>query len=429
MADYAIHDTTLTGISNVIRKKDGTSALIDPADYPKRINLMGMLEEKTVSSSPIVTFPDGADAVPLKKCEITLPASLDGYTEVDVVSASKNFLDDSIITKVGGNIYFGGATSATTKSCFLPAGTYTITLKINITVNVNIYMRDIDTDTNITGFPSYNAATTSPVSKTFTLTKDTNVCVFTANANYSSTDNVDFCQIEAGTVYTTYEPFISAPTTHTASLGRTIYGGTVDVVNGQGESTFAKGSKALSDFTVGASVGDYTAYTYAGYITESVNNNNKQVAYIGNTQIPYIYQGIGANTTHFYIGTNGQINLYLPNDWSDFENDVEALAELATPETFTFDPVPIDSKLGNNTIWSEQGDTEVTYRADIDLALAQLSGTRGLMMASRSISPMIGEEASLDRENILEEEDLSEKLDSREEVSENSDNEESEEER
>ena len=100
MADYAIHDTTLTGISNVIRKKDGTSALIDPADYPKRINLMGMLEEKTVSSSPIVTFADGADAVPLKKCEITLPASLDGYTEVDVVSASKNFLDDSIITKV-----------------------------------------------------------------------------------------------------------------------------------------------------------------------------------------------------------------------------------------------------------------------------------------------------------------------------------------
>ena len=51
------------------------------------------------------------------------------------------------------------------------------------------------------------------------------------------------------------------------------------------------------------------------------------------------------------------------------------------------------------------------------------------MMASRSVSPMIGEEASLDRENILEEEDLSENLDSREEVSENSDNEESEEER
>ena len=36
----------------------------------------------------------------------------------------------------------------------------------------------------------------------------------------------------------------------------------------------------------------------------------------------------------------------------------------------TFDPVPIDSKSGNNTIWSEQGDnTEVTYRADINLAL------------------------------------------------------------
>lgn len=83
MADYAIHDTTLIGTSNIIRKKEGSSALIDPADYPKRINLMGLLEEKTASGS-IVTFSDGADAVPLKKCEVALSASLDGYSSVTV---------------------------------------------------------------------------------------------------------------------------------------------------------------------------------------------------------------------------------------------------------------------------------------------------------------------------------------------------------
>ena len=36
---------------------------------------------------------------------------------------------------------------------------------------------------------------------------------------------------------------------------------------------------------------------------------------------------------------------------------------------FTFDPVPIDSKLGDNNFYSDCGDTSVTYRQDIDLAL------------------------------------------------------------
>lgn len=82
------------------------------------------------------------------------------------------------------------------------------------------------------------------------------------------------------------------------------------------------------------------------------------------------------------------------------------------------DSVDWQTKLGDNNFFNDCGDTSVTYRQDIDLALSALQGSRGLMMASRSVSPMIGEEASLDRENILEEE-----------LSENLDNEESEEER
>lgn len=65
MADYAIHDTTLVGIADTIRKKDGTSALIDPADYAERINLMGMLETKTASKASSCDFSDGADDVPI----------------------------------------------------------------------------------------------------------------------------------------------------------------------------------------------------------------------------------------------------------------------------------------------------------------------------------------------------------------------------
>ena len=264
------------GMDSVLNKKFGTSTTYPAEDWPDTVNLMGPLPEKTVSGA-IATFADGADAVPLKKCEITLPASLDGYTEVDVKHTGKNLLNDSIKTKFGGSILFAGASSSSDVNIILPAGTYTMTLKLNVNINVNLYLKDIDTNTNITGFPYYNTASTEPKSRTFTLDHTTRLCAWTYNGDFTSTSEVDYCMIEAGSSATTYEPY-TAPDTHTASLGRTIYGGTADVVNGTGTDE------------------------------------------------------------------NG--------------ND------------FTFDPVPIDSKLGNNTLWSEQGsDTEVTYRADINLAL------------------------------------------------------------
>jgi hypothetical protein len=87
--------------------------------------------------------------------------------------------------------------------------------------------------------------------------------------------NVGF-QIEVGSTATTYEPY-QTPTQYTASLGRTIYGGEVDIVNG--------------------------------------------------------------------VGTDENGN------------------------DFTFDGQEINTRLGYNAFWSDQGDTEVTYRADINLAL------------------------------------------------------------
>jgi hypothetical protein len=36
---------------------------------------------------------------------------------------------------------------------------------------------------------------------------------------------------------------------------------------------------------------------------------------------------------------------------------------------FTFDGQEINTRLGYNAFWSDSGDTEVTYRADINLAL------------------------------------------------------------
>ena len=90
MADYAIHDTTLTDIADTIRKKDATAALIDPAEYADRINLMGMLEEKTVSNSNCVSFSDGADDVPIKSVIATIDSYYSGATYTKFVRTGKN---------------------------------------------------------------------------------------------------------------------------------------------------------------------------------------------------------------------------------------------------------------------------------------------------------------------------------------------------
>ena len=38
MSEYLIEDSTLEGIANAIRRKDGTSASIQVSDYAQRIN-------------------------------------------------------------------------------------------------------------------------------------------------------------------------------------------------------------------------------------------------------------------------------------------------------------------------------------------------------------------------------------------------------
>ena len=260
-----------TDMNDVLNKKFGTSQDYPPADWAPTVNLMGPLPEKTASGA-IVTFPDGADDVPLKKCEITLPASLDGVSSVDVNHGKKNFLDDSIRGHNGANIFFGHSTGDQNAfSVRLRTGTYTFSVTTADGTSTNLYIKNSDTNTNLSGFPAYNS-----LSKSFTLEADTNCAVFVYKSGYTDVTDIETAQIEVGSTATAYEAY-EAPTTYTASLGRTIYGGTADIVNGTGTDE------------------------------------------------------------------NG--------------ND------------FTFDPVPIDSKLGNNTIWSEQGDTEVTYRADINLAL------------------------------------------------------------
>ena len=273
-----------TDMDAVLNKKFGTSTTYAPNTWPENVNLLGPLPEKTASGA-IANITDGADGVPLKNWLVTLPASLDGYTAINGKKAKKNFLNDRIRGHNGANIYFAHDTGSQNDFAVrLRAGTYTFSVVTADGTTTNLYVKNSDTNTNITGFPAYNS-----LSKTFTLSEDTNCAVYVYKSGYTDVTDILTAQIEVGSTATAYEAY-NAPTQYTASLGRTIYGGTADIVTGEGEDE------------------------------------------------------------------NGNAFTFTPIT--------------PTPET----------ALGVNNFWADEGDSDVTYRADISLALQALGGGgRGLM--------------------------------------------------
>lgn len=272
-------------MNDVFNKKFGT-VLQDypPEDWPETVNLMGPLPERTVSGS-VVAFSDGADAVLLKSCEVTIAPNLDGVSSVGVVQTGKNLVDIPDSAEITRNQLISTVVPLLNDFLHGKKGNFTISAKTAETVaNANfITIRINYTDgTSSSNVYIYRGSTheSGEITGTFSISSDPTKTIDTVS--FGGNTGTAKCavsewQVEANATATTYAPYVT-PTTHTANLGRTIYGGSVDVVNGTGTDE------------------------------------------------------------------NG--------------ND------------FTFTPVPIISRLGDNTLWGD-GDLSVTYRRDIDLALAQ----------------------------------------------------------
>lgn len=301
-------------MDTVLNKKFSTSTTYPPTDWPDTVNLMGPLPEKTESGA-IANITDGADEVPLKNWLVTLPASLDGYTEVNGAQSGKNLLlpndSDSASTVVNGitrtytldtqtfSLY--GTNTKTDAAWLIFNGsnwiidvikkgeTYTFCHNLGGSLYSQITYYDtngaLKALVNLAGSAGRNNSRTFTVPNDFDRIRNFQIGVY-ATATFINEDAVFMLCV--GSTATAYEAY-TAPTQYTASLGRTIYGGTADIVTGEGEDE------------------------------------------------------------------NGNAFTFTPIT--------------PTPET----------ALGVNNFWADEGDSDVTYRADIDLALQALSNNRGLM--------------------------------------------------
>ena len=380
-----------SAMNAVLNKKFGTSTTYAPEDWPEDVNLLGPLPEKTASGA-IANITDGADTVPIKAWDVTVDANLDGVSSVVCTQAGKNLLDESLKKLNGRNIYYNsGINQNDGYSCVLPAGTYTFSVTTADGTITNLYARNYDTATNISGFPAY-----AVLKKTFSLTETTRVSFWVYKDTYTSLSDIVNAQVEVGSSNTAHADYI-APTVTTVSLGRTIYGGSVDVVNGTGIDGFSNpvslNSLTWYPTTIGGNVCFYAdlpsgymgtgSATFEGVCSSySVTNDGN----MGTDQTIMFYYNANYNFSRVSIRDDQYASL----TGAQFKeavsgNIVYKLAE-ASQTDFTFTPMTPtpDTALGVNNFWADTGDSEVTYRADIALALAANS-SRGLMMASRSI--------------------------------------------
>lgn len=364
-------------MDSVLNKKWGTSTTYPADTWPDTVNLMGPLPEKTVSGS-IVDFSDGADTVPLKKCEVSMPASLDGYSSINVKHTSINLLDFTVRdhfgitcekTADGGAKMSGTATNTSYPVNWvpltLPAGTYHILIDSVGTGMTIAYSKN--------GGYGGNLYTGDNV---ITLTAETEIGGYIRVSNGTVISDPETVYMQLSVEQNSYEPY-TAPETYSASLGRTIYGGMADIVSGEGESlcgkitfdgsetrwnVYATGNGYAIPLT-GMKRGTwYTSDLATCDIFPKVPDNNSLGVRIGvsNDGIYVVQANTIAGVTDL-----ASFKTYLSN------NPMTIIYPLDVTEAFAFDPVTINSKYGNNTIWSQEGSSEVTYRADISLALGQ----------------------------------------------------------
>lgn len=222
----AIKYINCNAVGSMLNKKFSTNRGFKPVEWESAISKLTPLTEGTVSGA-ICNIVNGAEDVPLKNWLVTLPANLSGYSEVNgkKIGESVFFPQDIVqgsISESGYNTESNYRTRTYAPTAVLPNTEY----HIKVNSEVQIYeVHEYQTSTGSSTYTTINASETTITTKSTTnymrlLFRYSNNALITPSA-------ITYIQCTTGTL----TPY----TTYTASLGRTIYGGTADIVTGEGE--------------------------------------------------------------------------------------------------------------------------------------------------------------------------------------------------
>lgn len=298
---------------------------------------------------------------------------ISGHDEVDVARTGKNLLDTSLFndgsyytTNADGSIKVLASDSRAwdiDRSITLPAGNYTFSRS---NTSGNCQVRDLTNNVAV-GFMANGTSST-----TFTLSSTVQIGVRlgTSAGSYPLTGKY---QIELGSTATTYEPYNGQ--TYTADLPQTVYGGTVDLATG--EIVIDRAMVLIKNLTWARNTTSYptTPYFYTT-ISNGIGGEAKQPlllssAYRTGSNLYERADGVITNA-NYHVANTLEINVFdsqhasvsLSNFLAEM-GDEQIVYPLATPQTFQLTPQEIQTLLGVNNVWSEDGDVEITYNIPI----------------------------------------------------------------
>lgn len=418
-------------MNSVLNKKFGTTGQNYPPNrWPDDVNLLGPLPEKTVAGANAHT-DDAADTVPVKSliCSIvpkqagsgtpspTNVRALSGYTGLTASQRGKNLFDKDDANVVDGYIDVSSfnANNVRAKTIYIPIKggvTYTVSKTVGAQFS-------IATSSNI---PSAGATYTSRqagnTSSSLTITAGTNDLYLWAWVFLEGTDTgtlqemIDSVQIEVGSSASSFEAYNAAADVSDSwsSIGA-ILGGERNLTTGVLRVTYSLVN--FSDLTWQPQTASGRNFFLAS-VTGMENTNNTgalsdMIDYVGNVTV-------AAMTDPSMAKWFGTLRIY-DTSCSDVTalsakyGSAKILIPLATPIEYTnLSTYDFETLYAVNNFYSdiEGGQTQLTYRQDIALALQAVSSSRGLMMASRPVTQLVGEESDPDQVNELVENDETE---------------------
>ena len=206
----------------------------------------------------------------------------------------------------------------------------------------------------------------------YTFTTPTNASyavILLRSLSTSATATWKNVQVELGTTATDYEPYQG--TTYTTALGRTVYGGTLDLVSGK--LVVDRAYTELSEDWSWSKSSSYPGGYYAdmksslGYKAYSalISSHAKTARVISEYVMGTCYCD---NSFNFRIMSETSTL----QEWKDYivaqrsnGTPITICYELATPQTYQLTPQQIEALFGVNNLWSSGGEVTLSYTENV----------------------------------------------------------------
>ncbi len=272
--------------------------------------------------------------------------------------SGKNLLDNSAVTNgyydiADGSYHASNNWRASPKIVCKPSTNYSISGNNTTSGSYTGYMVYWDRYNNY--IPTYS----NPSPNITTPSNAYAFAFYTAQSTYSGA-----MQIEEGSLSTSYAPYQGQSIT--IQLGQTVYGGTVDVTEGKVTITDVFADGGTLTWTKEPSVYNYGMFSFipTGYPAKAISNVPTVISSQYKSESNYSASSTGDCYTWVRSRTQIKVKDEAKNNLtaSEFKTAMTGVQfgwKLETPTEVTLTPAQIQTLVGENNVWSDDGNISV----------------------------------------------------------------------